>query len=109
MGMDVDTAALLLSELGNTTRLRIVRLLVRAGTDGLPVGEIQKVLQVPASTLSHHISHLRSVGLIWQEREGTVLHCCVDYGLIDSMVAFLTDECCVGNTAGAGRRGKAVG
>ncbi len=101
--IDVDTAALLLGELGNTTRLKIVRLLVRAGPDGLSVGEIQRTLGVPASTLSHHIAHLRGVELVSQTREGTVLRCCVDYARIDTIVEFLTDECCVGSSADAGR------
>ncbi len=102
MKLDLDTAALLLAQLGNTTRLKIVRLLVRAGDEGLPVGEIQRTLEIPASTLSHHLHHLRSVGLIWQEREGTLLYCCIDYKLIDAIVGFLTDECCVGHSAKAG-------
>ena len=94
MKLDYDTAATLFSQFGNKTRLKIVRELVRAGKSGVPVGEIKKVLEIPDSTLSHHINHLRSVGLIWQEREGTILRCFVDYKKIDSIVAFLTEECC---------------
>jgi len=94
MKLDYETAATLLGQLGNQTRLKIVRELVRAGESGISVGEIQKVLGVPNSTLSHHINHLRSVGLVWQEREGTILRCFVDYEKIDSIVAFLTEECC---------------
>lgn len=101
MKLDLDTAALLLGVLGNHTRLRIVRTLVRAGPDGMTVGSIQRELEVPASTLSHHLNHLRSVGLIWQEREGTLLHCCVDYAALDSLITFLTDECCAGNASAA--------
>ena len=95
MALDYDTAATLFSQFGNKTRLKIVRELVRAGESGMQVGEIKKVLGIPDSTLSHHINHLRSVGLIWQEREGTILRCFVDYKKIDSIVAFLTEECCV--------------
>ena len=94
MKLDYDTAASLLSQLGNITRLKIVRELVRAGEGGMPVGEIRNILNVPNSTLSHHLSHLRSVGLVWQEREGTVLRCFVDYQNIDEIVSFLTEECC---------------
>ena len=94
MKLDYDTAATLLGQLGNQTRLKIVRELVHAGESGISVGEIQKVLGIPNSTLSHHINHLRSVGLVWQEREGTILRCFVDYEKIDSIVAFLTEECC---------------
>jgi len=94
MNLDYDTAASLLSQLGNITRLKIVRELVRAGDGGMPVGEIRDILKVPNSTLSHHLSHLRSVGLIRQEREGTVLRCFVNYDQIDGIVSFLTEECC---------------
>jgi len=92
--MDIDTAALYLSEMGNVTRLKIIRLLVRAGDQGLAVGNIQRKLNIPGSTLSHHLSHLRNAGLIHQEREATVLRCCVHYDKIEGLVHFLTEECC---------------
>jgi len=92
--MDIDTAALYLSEMGNVTRLKIIRLLVRAGDTGLAVGNIQRRLNIPGSTLSHHLSHLRNAGLIHQEREATVLRCCVHYDKIEDLVRFLTEECC---------------
>ena len=95
MILDDDTAAALLSQLGNPTRLKIIRALVRAGKSGMPVGEIQRLLEVPNSTLSHHLSHLRQVGLIGQQRESTVLRCRVEFGVIDRIVDFLTHECCV--------------
>ena len=90
MAMDLDTAALLMEQLGNRTRLRIVRLLVRAGEDGRTVGDIQRDIGIPASTLSHHLSHLRSAGVIRQEREGTALNCIVDFDLVSALVDFLT-------------------
>jgi DNA-binding transcriptional ArsR family regulator len=95
MKLDYETAAELLSQLGNITRLKIVRELVRAGYAGKPVGEIRNVLDIPHSTLSHHLSHLRNAGLIRQEREGTVLRCFINYDHIDGIVTFLTEECCV--------------
>lgn len=67
--MDLNTAANALRELGHPTRLSIYRELVRAGHEGLPVGELQKHLEIPASTLSHHLSALISAGLISQERQ----------------------------------------
>ncbi len=95
MILDDDTAARLLGQLGNRTRLGIVRQLVRAGNSGMPVGEIQKALGIPNSTLSHHLAHLRSVGLVWQQRESTVLRCFVAFDKIGAIVRFLTEECCV--------------
>jgi DNA-binding transcriptional ArsR family regulator len=94
MALDLDTAALLLDQLGNQTRLRIVRLLVRAGDEGRSVGDLQRDIGIPASTLSHHLSHLRSAGVVRQEREGTVLRCFVDFKTITALVEFLTAECC---------------
>ena len=96
MKLDSHTAAKLLGQLGNSTRLNIVRLLVRAGQEGLPVGEIQRHLEVPGSTLSHHLAHLRGVGLIWQEREGAVLRCHVDYKKLEGLATYLMEECCSG-------------
>jgi len=98
MILDYDNAAALLSQLGNPTRLRIVRELVRVGRTGMAVGEIQKKLEIPNSTLSHHINHLRNVGLVKQERESTVLRCKIDFKAIDAIVKFLTEECCVAQT-----------
>lgn len=94
MKLDYDTAAALLNQLGNPTRLKVVRELVRAGKTGMPVGEIQKKLGTPNSTLSHHINHLRGVGLIRQTRESTVLRCFIEYKRIEDIVKFLTEECC---------------
>ena len=104
MKLDLDTAALLLDVLGNQTRLKIVRMLVRVGNAGMTVGDIQQDLGIPASTLSHHLNHLSSVGLIWQEREGTRLHCCADYRLIDALVRFLMEECCTGRAGKLDKR-----
>ncbi len=99
MEMDNDTAANLMSQLGNPTRLRIVRELVRAGRTGMPVGEIQRRLGVPHSTLSHHIRLLCTVGLVQQVRESTVLRCSVNYDRIEGIVRYLTKECCVDEKA----------
>lgn len=94
--MNTETAAKCLSELGNPNRLDIFRLLVRAGRDGLSVGAIQKRLAIPGSTLSHHISHLVSAGLIIQRRDGRVLYCRAQTDVVNQLVGFLMDECCKG-------------
>ncbi|GHC60433.1 ArsR/SmtB family transcription factor [Neogemmobacter tilapiae] len=93
--MNIDLAASRLAALGNPTRLRLYRLLVRAGDTGLSMGQIQEKLGIPGSTLSHHCRALVQVELIQQERIGTSLLCRTNYpvmrGLIDDLVA----ECCV--------------
>ncbi len=101
--MDLDHAARCLEKLGHPTRLRIIRLLVRAVPDGLSVGAVQEHLGIPASTLSHHIVQLVSAGLIGQERRGRILRCTANYPLLDSVVALLTEECCAGLAAGRKR------
>lgn len=93
--MDIETVASALKELGHPTRLGIYKRLVKAGEDGLPVGELQKDLDVPPSTLSHHISALVSVGLLKQTREGRILHCTAQYEVLNDIIVFLMEECCL--------------
>jgi DNA-binding transcriptional ArsR family regulator len=92
--MELDTAANILAKIGNPTRLRIVRLLVRAGEEGLPVGQIQKRLGIPGSTLTHHIGHLKAAGVLRQQRRQATLICTVEYDVIRELVDYLTEECC---------------
>ncbi len=94
--MELDYAARCLDKLGNPIRLEIIRLLVRAGPDGLSVGALKAHLSIAASTLSHHILHLASAGLIRKRRRGRVLCCTPNYDLLHALVAMLTDECCKG-------------
>ena len=92
--MNIADAATRLEALGNPTRLAIYRLLVRAGDTGVPVGRIQNQLDVAASTLSHHLKSLLIVGLVTQERAGTVLYCRANYPMMRGLVDFLVAECC---------------
>lgn len=96
--MKLDDVAARLEALGNTTRLKIYRSLVRAGRAGLPVGRLQERLKIPASTLSHHIKTLVSVGLISQQRDGTTLVCRAEYDTMRGLVGFLVAECCADET-----------
>lgn len=61
----------------------------------MPVGRLQERLKIPASTLSHHVKALVSVGLISQVREGTTLICHAEYSVMHGLVEFLVAECCV--------------
>lgn len=92
--MELEEAARRCQELGNVTRLSIFRLLVRAGKEGLPVGEIQKYLDIPGSTLSHHINRLVQVGLVYQRRESRVLYCEPQFDAIRELAEYLISECC---------------
>ena len=92
--MDLEQTAARLEALGSPTRLEIYRLLVRAGADGLPVGEIQRRTDVPRSTLSHHLHRLIGVGLVTQERQATTLICRANYKVMNETLGFLSAECC---------------
>jgi DNA-binding transcriptional ArsR family regulator len=85
-----------LAALGHEARLAIYRLLVRAGEEGLNVGEIAAHLQMPASTLAHHLSTLVAAGLVIQERQGREVVNRADYEVMRRTVGFLTDKCCSG-------------
>lgn len=92
--MQPDLAAACLEALGHPLRLAVYRALVRAGKDGLPVGQVQARVGLAGSTLSHHLSVLARVGLIRRRRNGSSLICTVDYGLMQRLIGYLQDECC---------------
>ena len=94
MRLSLESTASILAELGNETRLAIVRLLVRAGEEGLTVGDIQRAIGVPGSTLSHHLSRLRAVGLVSRTRSGSALWCRAEFERIRATADFLIEECC---------------
>ncbi len=84
----------MLSAMGTETRLRIMRLLLSADPDGLVVGEMQKELDVPASTLSHHLDKLKHDGLVTVQREGRFLRYAADANALRDLLGFLYTECC---------------
>lgn len=92
--MNIEETAKQLEALGNVTRLKVYRALVRAGTGGLPVGRLQELLGIPGSTLSHHLQRLVTTGLVGQERHSTTLICRANYPAMSALVGFLIDECC---------------
>lgn len=92
--MKLEIAAKQLEALGNLTRLAIYRSLLQAGPVGRPVGDIREELDIPASTLSHHIAKLVNTGLLNQERDSRSLICRVDYENMDGLMAFLVQNCC---------------
>lgn len=106
--MKLDDAAARLEALGNPTRLRVYRALVRAGDPGMAVGRLQTKLNVAASTLSHHIKTLVIVGLVTQERQATTLICRANYAVMRGLVDFLVDECCADACANDNRDGNAA-
>lgn len=97
--MDLETCAKALKELGHPSRLGIYKRLVRSGRNGLPVGALQKELDIPGSTLSHHIAALVSVGLVQQNRDGRILNCVARFDTFNEVMEFLNEACCVDESA----------
>ena len=93
--MKVEQAAKQLEALGNPTRLRVYRALVRAGDAGLAVGRLQQKLGIAASTLSHHLHRLIVTDLVTQERQATTLICRANYPAMNGLLGYLVDECCL--------------
>ena len=85
-----------LAALGHDARLSIFRLLVKAGDEGLRVGDIGAHLGLAPSTLAHHLATLVAAGLVLQERQGREVLNRVDYPAMHRVLAFLTSECCAG-------------
>jgi ArsR family transcriptional regulator, arsenate/arsenite/antimonite-responsive transcriptional repressor len=87
------------SAMGTEPRLRIMQLLLSAHPDGLVVNEIQDDLDIPASTLSHHLDKLRSEGLVNVQRESTFLRYTASTEALQELLRFLYSECCTRNKA----------
>jgi len=85
-----------LAALAQETRLDIFRLLVRAGSEGLPAGAIAEALGVPSATLSFHLKELRSAGVAHCRREGRSLIYSPDFDAMNDLLGFLTENCCAG-------------
>ena len=89
----------MLSAMGTEPRLRIMQLLLSAHPDGLVVGEIQEELDIPNSTLSHHLDKLRTEDLVSVSRESTFLRYTANTRALEELLQFLYAECCTRNRA----------
>ena len=87
------------SAMGTEARLRIMQLLLSAHPEGLVVGEIQAELDIPNSTLSHHLDKLRNEGLVQVRRESTFLRYTANTEALQELLRFLYAECCTRNQA----------
>jgi DNA-binding transcriptional ArsR family regulator len=83
-----------LSALGHPVRLQILRLVVQAGSEGAAAGEIQARVEVPPSTLSHHLKRLLDAGLVSSRNEGTYHYYSADYGALHALTDYLWQDCC---------------
>jgi DNA-binding transcriptional ArsR family regulator len=87
------------SAIGTEARLRIMQLLLSAHPDGLVVGEIQEELEIPHSTLSHHLDKLKNEDLVQVRRESTFLRYTANTEALQELLQFLYAECCTRNKA----------
>ena len=89
----------MLSAMGTEPRLRIMQLLLSAHPEGLVVGDIQEELDIPNSTLSHHLDKLRNEDLVRVQRESTFLRYTANTESLQELLSFLYSECCTRSQA----------
>lgn len=89
----------MMSAMGTEARLRIMQLLLSAHPEGLVVGDIQEELEIPGSTLSHHLDKLRNEELVQVKRESTFLRYTANTEALQELMQFLWSECCTRNKA----------
>lgn len=94
--MEVNDALDALSALAHESRLAVFRLLVQAGPEGMPAGLLADRLGVPPATMSFHLAQLSRAGLVVSRREGRSIIYAADYGRMNGLVAYLTENCCRG-------------
>ncbi len=92
--MTIEEAAQGFAAIGSEPRLEVLRSLVRAGEDGLFVGQLQERLDMPSSTLAHHLRFLAAAGVITQHRTGRSVVNRAAYETIKELAGFLLHECC---------------
>lgn len=96
--MESKTALAQLSALAQENRLALFRLLIKAGPDGLPAGEIAAALGVPPNTLSAQLTLLSNAGLIEGTRQGRSIIYTAQYDAISGLIVFLMEDCCQGSS-----------
>lgn len=96
----VSRYAKALAALGHESRLDLFRLLVRAGSAGMSVGQISETLALHPSTLAHHLSMLVQADLVVQSREGRTVICRAHYAQMNQLIGYLTENCCAGVVSG---------
>jgi DNA-binding transcriptional ArsR family regulator len=94
--MNLKDAVPALAALAQEHRLKVFRMLVQAGLDGLPPGQIAERLKLAPPTLSFHLAQLKHAGLVQVRRDGRSLIYTANYNAMNSLMAFLTDNCCAG-------------
>lgn len=97
--MDINAATAALAALAQSTRLETFRLLVKAGPEGSPAGEIARSLDIPANTLSAHLTVLSHAGLVSARRLGRSIIYSAEYSTMGDLLTYLLEDCCQGHAA----------
>jgi DNA-binding transcriptional ArsR family regulator len=109
--MDAKAAVRSLAALAQESRLEVFRLLVQAGPEGWPAGEIAERLGIPASTLSFHVKALSHAGLIESRQHGRFIYYSANFTAMNGLLVFLGENCCgrrnCASPAASGRRKRA--
>ncbi|MEO0327709.1 MAG: metalloregulator ArsR/SmtB family transcription factor [Pseudomonadota bacterium] len=92
--METTVAVEGFSAMGSESRLAVLQTLVKAGPKGLPVGEIQKRTNIPASTLAHHLKFLAAAHLVEQDKQGRSIINRADFTHLEALAEFILRECC---------------
>lgn len=94
MASKLERHAEQLGALGHPVRLAILRYVVQAGSEGAPAGAIQEHVDMPASTLSHHLKRLADAGLLRTRGEGTFHYYAAEYSALRGLTEYLWEDCC---------------
>ena len=94
--MEKINAVAALAALAQDNRLDVFRLLVQAGPDGLPAGEVANALKIAPNTLTFHFDRLRMAGLVTVRREGRSMIYAARYDTMNALLGYLTENCCQG-------------
>ena len=94
--METSSAVLALSALAQENRLDVFRLLVQAGPEGMPAGEVANALRLAPNTLTFHFDRLRGAGLVTVRREGRSMIYAARFETMNDLLAYLTENCCAG-------------
>ncbi|AMN43118.1 ArsR/SmtB family transcription factor [Rhodoplanes sp. Z2-YC6860] len=95
--MEKTDAVASLAALAQDNRLDVFRLLVRAGPEGMPAGQVATTLNLSPSALTFHFDRLRDAGLVTVRREGRSMIYAAQYQAMNALLGFLTENCCQGN------------
>ena len=94
--MEKSSAVAALAALAQDNRLEVFRLLVKAGPEGMPAGQVATALKLAPNTLTFHFDRLRAAGLVTVRREGRSMIYAARFEVMNALLAYLTENCCRG-------------